>query len=280
MSSFWRKTITPALLAVLLSGSLWAAPAVQTFKSPEAAAEALRVALTNKDQNSLTAIFGPDFKRIQVQDPSERATTHDRLARLFREGWSLTTTQDQHRVIRLGYEGWSFPVPLVKRGSLWSFDTSAGIAEIANRRVGRNELMAIDTFRQFYQAQELYKEAFGKYATKLVSSQGQKDGLYWPSSGADDKSPLQKTIGDVATLASTHSKGSPWFGYYFVFHPQADGGYVIAAWPSTYKTSGVMAFWADQAGRLYEKDLGSGAGSFMRSFDATSNPQGWDLVGP
>jgi hypothetical protein len=279
MNSIWNRNITALMLILALAGTAWAAPATRTFGSPEEAVQSLRAALKAKDQATLLAIFGPDFKRVQAHDAAERAAVHERLTRLFKEGWSLTTTQDQHRIIRMGYEGWSFPIPLVKKGSLWSFDTAAGMEELANRRVGRNELMAIDTFRQFYHAQELYKEQFGKYADKLVSSAGQKDGLYWPSTGPDDKSPLQKTIGDVAVLAAAHRKGTPWYGYYYSLRMHSDGGYSVVAWPVSYKSSGVMSFWSDQAGRLYEKDLGASAGSFLRSFDATANPQGWNLVG-
>jgi hypothetical protein len=271
----WRTKLSLFLVALALSTTAYAAP--QTFGSPEAAVKALQAALRAKDQTALVAIFGPDFKRLQDGDAAQRASTNDRLNRLFKEGWSLTTTQDQHRVIRVGYEGWSFPVPLVKKGSLWSFDVPLGIEEIANRRVGRNELMVIDTFRQFSQAQELFHQASGKYATKLLSSAGQKDGLYWPSTSSADASPLQKVIGDVAALTANHAKGTPWYGYYFTMTP-TDKGYVFVAWPVTYKTSGVMSFWMDQAGRLYEKDLGSRGGSFLRSVDASFDLQGWTLV--
>lgn len=271
-----RTTLASLLLTLALTAVAMAAPSPRTFASPEEAARALSAALRAKDQADLLAIFGPDFKKAQAQDPAERAATNERLSRLFQEGWSLTTTQDQHRVLRLGYEGWTFPIPLVKKGSRWSFDVTAGLQEIAHRRVGRNELMALDTFRQLYQAQELYKKQFGKYAARLVSSAGQKDGLFWPSAGADDPSPLQQTVGDVATLAASHRKGTPWYGYYYTLTLHDDGGYTLAAWPVSYRTSGVMAFWADQAGRVYEKDLGSHGGSFLRSFDSRSNPQGWE----
>jgi hypothetical protein len=270
-------TVGAALVALFLTCWVWAAPAgVTTFASPEEAARALQNALRQRDQAALLALFGPDFAKVQAQDPGERPNTYDRLSRLFKESWSLTTTQDQHRVLRLGYEGWSFPIPLVKKGSRWSFDTALGLEELANRRVGRNELMAIDTIRQLQHAQQLYKEQFGKYADRLVSSAGQKDGLYWPGSEAEGWSPLQRTIGAVATMAGNHRKGAPWHGYYYTLTIAGEGsGYTISAWPQQYRNTGVMSFWGDQAGELYEKDLGANGGALLRSMVSGQRPQDW-----
>lgn len=278
MRAFPKQFLATVMVALTLVAVAAAAPGVRTFGSPEEATRTLFAALKAKDNTTLLAIFGPDYNKVKAQDAAQRAVVDQRLVRLFNEGWSLTTTQDQHRVIRLGYEGWSFPVPLVKRGSVWSFDMPAGVQEIANRRVGRNELMAIDTFSAFNRAQKIYHDANGKYATHLVSTQGGKDGLYYPKSGSD-VSPLEQVVGNgAASVASAHLKGAPWFGYYYTMSLQSDGGYTYAAWPVTYNTSGVMSFWSDDSGQVYEKDLGANGGSFMRSFDATSNPQGWNLV--
>lgn len=277
MRAFAKQLFATVLVALTLVAMSTAAPAVRTFGSPEDATRALFAALKAKDNNALLAIFGPDYNKVKVQDAAQRAVLNQRLVRLFNEGWSLTTTQDQHRVIRLGYEGWSFPVPLIKRGSAWSFDMVAGIEELANRRVGRNELMAIDTFTAFNQAQKLYHDANGKYAAHIVSTQGAKDGLYYPKSGSD-VSPLEQVIGGAAAVSAAHLKGTPWFGYYYTLTLQSDGGYAYTAWPASYDNSGVMSFWSDESGQIYEKDLGANGGSFLRGLDATSNPQGWNLV--
>jgi hypothetical protein len=277
------RGIAILLVALCLTSFAAAAPnGVRTFSSPEEAVKALYAALKSKDQDALLAIFGQDFKKVQVQSGAERAATHDRLVRLLKEGWSLTTTQDQSRVIRMGYEGWSFPIPIIKRGSLWQFDTYQGLQELANRVVGRDELMAIDTFNVLHQAQDLYhqqdRDGNGKaeYASKLLSSPQAKDGLYWQDGGSDP-SPLAQVIGNVADFTATRSKGAPWFGYYYDLRPTGDG-YIFTAWPATYGKTGVMSFWSDQAGRVYQKDLGAKAGSFLRSVSATSNLQGWDIV--
>lgn len=276
MKTPWKTRFTTLALALTLTGHLLAAPATQSFKSPEEAARALQTALAKKDQAALQSLFGPDYKRVQVEEAAERAATNDRLLRLFKEGWSLSTTQDQHRVIRLGFEGWAFPVPLLKKGSSWSFDTPAGVEEIANRRVGRNELMAIDTIHAIFKAQEQYNKDTGKYASRVASSTGSRDGLFWTAANGD-KSPLQQVVGDVAGLVSSHSKGTPWYGYYYTLTSTASG-FVLAAWPANHGQSGVQSFWLDQSGRLYEKDLGSKGGSFLRGADASTTPQGWNLV--
>ena len=276
MKSPWKQSLTSLALAAGLAGQLWAAPATQSFKTPEDAARALQTALSKKDQAALLTLFGPDYKRVQVEDAAERAATDARLVRLFKEGWSLSTTQDQHRVIRLGWEGWVFPVPLIKKGSLWSFDTPAGVEEIANRRVGRNELMAIDTFHAIFKAQEQYKKDTGKYAARVASSTGSRDGLFWTATNAD-KSPLQQVVGDVAGLVSSHTKGTPWYGYYYTLTTTKDG-FVLAAWPANHNQTGVQSFWMDQSGRLYEKDLGNNGGAYLRGADATTTPTHCNLV--
>ena len=244
----------------------------------EDAAKALYAALRNKDQNALLAMFGPDLKRVQEADPAQRAATRARLAQLFKENWSLSTAFDGSRIIRLGYEGWSFPVPLTKSQSKWQFNTPAGIEEIANRTVGRNEIVTMETFSLLNDCQAAFKAKNGKFTDKIVSTTGSQDGLYWPANGGE-KSFLAQRIGDTANFTTKRIKGAPWFGYYYNLNLTSDG-YVVSAWPANYGQSGVMSFWTDASGRIYEKDLGSHGGSFLRSFDATSNPQGWKVVSP
>ena len=274
------QTLNIALLALMLSTLCWAAPSKpQSFSSPEEATKALARALQSKNKEAMMALFGPDYRRLEAQDPAERVAAVDRLNRLFKEGWSLTTNQDQQRVIRVGYEGWSFPVPLVKTGSTWSFNTLAGEQEIANRRIGRNELLAIETCQLLVQAQNDFKKKNSSYATELLSSPGKKDGLYWATAKGEEASPLYKAFGNAADFMKTRHKGAAWYGYYYHLTPTSDG-YVIKAWPASPGRTGVMSFWVDQSGQVYEKDLGATAGSELRSQDATSNPQGWTKVGP
>ncbi len=272
-----RNILTPLLLTVALTGSLWAAPKEKAFPSPEAAAKALFQAMQNQDKQALMAIFGPDFQRLEAVDPAERKTTQQKLATLFKEGWSLTTTQDQHRVIRLGHEGWSFPVPLVKTGSTWAFSTALGEEEIANRRVGRNELMAIQTCQLIAASETAFKNGSGAYTTKLVSTPGTKDGLYYPASGSE-LSPLEKFYGPTAAFTKTRVKGTPWFGYYFSLTPKKGDGYVLMAWPASYDETGVMSFWSDESGNIFQKDLGPKGGAELRTMDTAQTPTDWESV--
>lgn len=276
----FRRVAAPIALALALTGSLYAAPKEKAFASPEEAVKAVSRAMQNKDSKALVDIFGPDFQQLESKDPAERKAVQQKLATLFKEGWSLTTTQDQHRVIRLGHEGWSFPVPLVKTGSAWAFNTELGKEEIANRRVGRNELIAIQTCQLIADAEEAFKKGpgDGDYTAKLVSTSGAKDGLYYPSAG-DGLSPLETYYGPTAAFTQTRVKGSPWFGYYYSLTPKdSKDGYVMVAWPAAYDDTGVMSFWTDESGTVYQKDLGSKGGTELRTMNTAQTPSDWDLV--
>lgn len=246
------------------------------FPTPEDAARALGEAIRRSDRKALQALFGPRFTQLEAPDPAERAQAMQRLIRLYQEGWSLSTNQGGDRVIRLGAEGWSFPVPMTKTAKGWQFDTEAGLEEVANRRVGRNELALIETCRLLMKAQSLYHQSQSQYTVKLASTEGQKDGLYWPATG-EQLSPLAQTFGDVATFASSRQKGAAWYGYYFDVRltPQ---GYLITAWPQRYLDTGVMSFACDQSGQLYEQDLGPEAGASLRRLETIDSAQGWRPV--
>lgn len=274
MKSILKTTLLAGLLWTSLTLAGAAAPVGTAFATPEAACQALSDAL--RSGKGLEALFGPGLPKLESSDPTERAVGKQRLKRLVSEGWSLSTNEGGDRVIRLGAEGWSFPVPLTKTARGWQFDTEAGIEEVANRRVGRNELAVIESCRLLMKAESLYREGQSAYTVKLSSSPGQRDGLYWPADG-DQLSPLGQTFGDVATFATSRAKGDPWFGYYF--HVQlTDQGYLITAWPHSYGQTGVMSFACDQGGKLYEQDLGPNGGAVIRALSAIKTDDGWSLV--
>lgn len=276
-----RKTPKSAALAwwlmLALTAVAWAAPKGAAYPTPEAAVLAFSEALRRDDRGALLAVIGPDLPKLEPADAAERKVATTRLNVLFAEGWSLSTNQGGDRVLRLGAEGWSFPVPLTKTSRGWQFDTDAGLEEIANRQVGRNELAVIETCRLLVESETLFHQANSRYTDKTVSTPGQKDGLFWPVSDGEDLSPLAATFGDVATYATSRTKGTPWFGYYFHLQltPQ---GYLLCAWPESYGTTGVMAFCCDQTGQLFEQDMGPSGGAAMRALEGISEGDGWTLV--
>jgi Protein of unknown function (DUF2950) len=277
MKSYLKTIVATALVSLTLSGAVWAAPSERRFSTPDQAVKALARAVQNRDRAEFLSILGPGLERFAATDPAERALVLKKLSALFGEGWSLSTTQDQHRVIRLGEEGWGFPVPLVKTGSSWSFDAALGADEISNRRLGRNELAAIETCHLLVKAEAAFKASGNsKFTDKLISSTGNKDGLYWPATG-DEESPLAQVLGPSAELVASRAKGTPWFGYYFVLALPSDDSFVLRAWPVKYGDTGVMSFWVDESGVVYEKDLGPDSGSVLRSLDLTKH-EDWEQV--
>jgi hypothetical protein len=195
---------------------------------------------------------------------------------------------DSKAELEVGNDGWPFPAPLVKKGGTWSFDAEAGKTEVINRRVGRNELDAIQTLLAMVDAQREYAQrdsdgnGYADYARKFRSSPGKKDGLYWPDETGKSPSPL----GPLAAAASKEGYGKkegdkaaptgpqPYHGYVYriitaqgkdaqggaydyVVGGKLIGGFAIVAWPATYRNSGVMTFIVNHDGVVYEKDLGA-----------------------
>ena len=181
--------------------------------------------------------------------------------------------------IDLGDELWPFPFPIARDdGGKWAFDTDAGVEEIINRRVGENELEAIETARAYVEAQRDYAaedrddDGVLEYAQKLLSSEGQTDGLYWPADDVNGESPA----GDFADQAAIDKAkaGEGYFGYRFrILTQQGDNvaggaydyiingnmiaGFALIAWPVKYAETGVNTFIVNQQGIVYQADLGA-----------------------
>lgn len=261
--TFLKKCAATGLLLALTQGAAWAAPEEKVFAQPAQAVEALTKSLHDQDTAKLQELFGSDLEKLESVDPAVRQETREKLARLFDEGWSLSDTEEGDKILRLGYEGWAFPVPLVKDDSGWRFDTDAGVLELANRLVGRNELLAIETLRLVIEAQEAYRlmdyDGDGQkgYATAIVSGPGLKNGLYFPKD-RDAVSPLEQLVKDPESFKAALAEAKDWFGYRLEMTSNGPDDYTLVAWPADYGKSGVMSFYQNSKGKLYEKDLGAG----------------------
>jgi hypothetical protein len=184
-------------------------------------------------------------------------------------------------ILYIGNEQWPFPIPLVKDGQAWRFDTAAGAQEILFRRIGRNELTTIQVCGAFVDAQQEYAaqghdgKPAGAYAQKIASSPGRQDGLYWKSEDAEQLSPLGEFAAAAASEGYQHVEGKPaaFHGYFFriltgedsstvhaagshVNHGEMRGGFALIATPAVYGSSGVMSFIVNQSGVVYENNLG------------------------
>ena len=283
-----RRIASIVLSAVLVLGTLWipvlsaqdSGPKV--FPSPEEAMKALVAAAEARDRNAVAAILGPDAKGV-LSSGDEVADKADleRFIANCKEKMDFVKDKDRTSVI-IGNDNIPFAVPIVKKGDGWVFDTKAGMEELLNRRVGRNELDTIETCEGYVDAQREYastdRELDGivQYAQKFFSDPGRRNGLYWDAAEAENPSPMGPFVAEAGEEGYKKKEGgepTPYHGYYFkilkaqgkhapggaysyVIHSHMVAGFALVAWPASYGNSGVMTFVVNQNGIVYEKNLG------------------------
>ncbi len=185
------------------------------FSSPEVALEALLLAFKGKDEKALLDIFGHEHEKlIVVTDKIARDEALERLYEASQQKKTLLTEGEEKRILILGNKAWPFPIPLVKVDGGWQFDTAQGAGEILNRRIGANELGAIDTCHAYVDAQEEYASSdrngdeVREYAQRLGSTEGKQDGLYWyvDPEGDEALSPFGPLLADAAAYVKEAKK--------------------------------------------------------------------------
>lgn len=261
-------------------------PAQRTFASPDEAVQALVTAAKASDVDALRAIFGPESQElIASSDPANARMNRKVFAAAYKERHNLADEAPDRKTLVIGNEDWPFPVPIVKEGNTWRFDTAAGKEEIIARRIGRNELAAIDTCRAYVTAQQRYAavghdgKPAGAFAALLRSDPGKQNGLYWPAKHGEKLSPL----GDLVATAQSEGRTldpsgapTPLNGYYFRIVPaQGKAMPALVAWPAQYDVTGVMTFVVMQDGVVREKDLGSGTDAAARSVKGGKPDASW-----
>jgi hypothetical protein len=269
----------------------------KTFASPAAASSALFEATKAGDHNALIAIFGPDGNDILSSgDAVEDKNLRERFVAKYNQMNRWSKNKAGAEILYVGADNYAFPIPLQQKSAgQWSFDTTAGKDELLARRIGDGELTAIGVLTEIANAQQEYFSQTHQYAQKIVSDEGQQNGLYWPVAEGQRPSPLGP-LADVAKgLGYTHSdKPQPFHGYYFrILTKQGDkaqggakdylangkmtGGFAVVAYPATYKNSGVMTFLVGKDGVIYQKDLGEKTAEAAAAI-SEYNPDGWDVV--
>jgi hypothetical protein len=276
------------VVTVVWLGAALAAPATmppqRDFVSAEEAADAFAAALRNNKEADLRAILGPEADHvIDSGDRYADQELHQRFIALFDQKHTIEQKEPGRAELDVGPDDWLLPIPLVESNGRWRFDTKAGAQEIADRRIGRNELSAIRTLLASVDAEHDYFDrarqatGTGVYAQRLVSSPGKQDGLYWPVAGGENESPLGPLI-DAAEDAGypgqlVGGKPDPYGGYFFriltgqsengdggaksyVQSGRMTGGFALIAWPARYESTGVMTFIVGPDGDVYQKDLG------------------------
>ena len=253
----------------------------QTFVSPEEAANALIAVAKRGTLDDLMKLLGPEAQPLlDASDPQIARQNRQVFVAAAAEGWRLDDNGPDGKLLVVGHESWPFPVPLVKAGSRWHFDTATGVEEVLARRIGRNELAAIRACRTYVLAQRVYAsrghdgKPAGLYATALRSDPGKRNGLYWPAARGEKRSPLGGLIAQAADESQL-----PFHGYHFKIVKSSDAsGVALVAWPATYDSTGVMTFAVSQDGIVREKDLGPETGRTVGAMNAYAADTTWAVV--
>ncbi|MFG3593747.1 DUF2950 domain-containing protein [Bradyrhizobium sp. RDI18] len=267
------------MAAVILLLAMSFANAQQVFKTPEDGATALATAIKSGTTRDIRKVLGRDGEDIMFSgDEVADREARERFVGTYDAKHNVIIDGDKAFLV-IGADDFPFPIPLTRQKAGWKFDTAAGRLEILYRRIGRNELDAIQTCLAYVDAQNEYAEkdrtgvGAGVYAQRIVSSSGKKDGLYWPTSD-DDASPLGEFVAQASAEGYKAGEGrTPYHGYYYriltqqgpnapggtlnyVVKGKMIGGYALLAYPAEYGNSGVMTFLVNHSGTVYQKDLG------------------------
>jgi hypothetical protein len=266
----------------------------KTFPSAEAASAALVTAAQSNDQAAMLEILGPSGKQIVSSgDDAEDSENRANFVRKYREMHRFVKEPDGTTTLYIGAENWPAPIPLVNHGSLWYFNSEAGRKEIMFRRVGRNEASTIRVCQEFVTAEQDYSAKHGEYAGKVLSDEGQHNGLYWKAAEGETQSPIGPLL--ASAIAESHAQTgapTPFRGYYYRMLTRQgknspggakgytlDGkmteGFALLAYPAEYGSSGVMTFVVNQDGVVYQKDLGDKTEGLAKVMKEYNPGPGW-----
>jgi hypothetical protein len=270
------------------------------FSSPEEAVKALAAAAKSGDRAGLDALFGPDVKELLSGDPKQDAIELAAFSRSISLYSHLSRRDSDHFVLNVGAQNWPLPIPIVRTGGTWYFDTQSGKDEVINRRVGEDEGIAIGVCRTYVVAQREYssedRDESGvlKFAQQLRSSPQAKDGLYWPVAANEEPSPFGPLVAEARAEGyggkTVEGKSTPFHGYTFkiltaqgasapggafsyLINGNMIAGFALVAYPAHWGESGVMTFIVNQWGKVYQANLGADSAaiaSAMTEFDPDS----------
>jgi hypothetical protein len=276
----------------------------KTFTSPDDAGKALMDAAKSDNREAMLAIFGSGSKDlIYSGDPQEDKASFAGFVKSYDAMHRWRKLDDNNEVLLVGADNHAFAIPLKKNSSSqWAFNTAAGKEEIMARRIGRNEMAAIDVCAAIADAQAEYfsqrHDGVKQYAQKFISNDGRQDGLYWPSTEGKPPSP----VGPLVAFATgegykvSADQHVPFHGYYFhelfkqgpdakggadeyVVNGKMTGGFGYVAYPAEYSVSGIKTFIVNQQRAVYEKDLGNTTTDTAHAMTEFNPDKSWKVVG-
>jgi len=303
MQRFFTIAALVAFLGLSLASCTSSKPQQQKeFKSPSDAVQAFVTALRTDDDKELLSIFGPEANELLFS--GNAATDLDRRQK-FLEAYdnqnSIAADGDKF-IIVIGKNDWPFPIPLMKKGEIWVFDIASGKEEILDRRIGRNELNAVQVLLAIVDAQREYAmadrdgDSLLEYAQKFRSEPEKKDGLYWDAKEGEAPSPLGELIANARaegyTSEGAQNTPEPYQGYYYriltaqgqnasggaydyIVDGRMIGGFAVVAYPAEHEDSGVMTFIVNHDGVVYQKDLGENTGELAEAMTLYDPDETW-----
>ena len=283
------RVLNLAALAGLVAFALpaWAQKA---YPTPEAAVNALIDGVARNDDDQVKVALGPDWKKfVPTREDHPEDTTNFLAA--WAKGHRIVAAGGDKAWLEVGTNGWTLPIPIVRTAAGWSFDTRAAPDELRTRRIGRNELALINVMLAYTDAQEDYarftrrSEGKASYAQKIMSSEGRKDGLYWPALPGEAESPLGPILADTKPGEAYHGyryriltgqgKDAPGGARSYLRDGRMVDGYALVAWPAKWGDTGVMTFIVDKDGVVYQKDLGAKTDALARAMTVYNPDATW-----
>ena len=276
-------------------------PAQKAFATPKEAVEAIILATENFDQPALMAILGPSGDDlVSSEDPVQDKRNAAAFAAKAREKNDVVIDpkNSKRAIISVGNEDWPLPIPLVNKAGKWVFDTKAGREEVLFRRIGANELDAIEICRGYVDAQKAYalekhdNAEVNQYAQRIISTPGKHDGLAWRNADGTLGGPIAEGVAKALEQGYTN-KGQPYHGYYFkilkgqgpaaplgqidfVVNGAMIGGFALVAAPAEYRVNGVKTFLVSYEGVVYQKDLGPDTLKIFKDMELYNPDKTWD----
>lgn len=290
------RSMRLALGVAVAAGAALLSPAgfaQKAYPTPAAAADAFVDTIARHDTDALKVVIGPDYKQYMPDVDADDVTR-------FLEAWSkahkIVPAGDAKAYLEVGTNGWTMPIPLVKTSAGWKFDTKATPEELRIRRIGKNELDAIQVSLALTDAQDDYykfdrdRNGRNNYAQKILSTPGKHDGLYWVSKPGQEESPIGSLVAQANPKDGYHGyryrvltaqgKDAPGGAKNYLVNGMMTSGYAFVAWPTRWGDTGVMTFIVDRNQVVYEKDLGPDTDKLARAMTSYNPDSTWKKVPP
>jgi len=291
-----RTSVVLACLLLTIMLSACNRPSQEIFDSPEAAVQSLSELIGQHDVQRIEQVFGPGSMEMFLSGDDE-ADREDigRVKAMIEDGVEFEDIDESTKIALFGNAAWPWPIPLVKDGEGWRFDTHEGKEELLNRRVGRNELWTLTALHEVVEAQREYRSQSRDgnptaYAQRFRSTEGMHDGLYWSMEDGSEMSPLGELL---AESSAGEDEPKPFNGYFYRIltsrgenapggarnylddNGYLTGGFGVIAWPAKYANSGVMTFVVDNRGVVFQRDLGLSTAGLVEKIDSYNPDSSW-----